>query len=158
MNFSGLPTRRCAGNLRVRQSRRKLYAMGTAEAYSLIHADDCEIESILTSAGALRDRYKGRTVTYSRKVFLPVTNLCRDRCSYCTFRKDPGDPDAWTMSPSEISDVLFRGGAQKCKEALMCLGDKPEVAFPQYRATLTGFGYRTTVEYVAEACRTSIAK
>jgi FO synthase len=132
--------------------------MHTAEAYSLIHADDCEIESILASAGALRDRYKGRTVTYSRKIFLPVTNLCRDRCSYCTFRKDPGDPDAWTMSPSEISDVLSRGGAQKCKEALMCLGDKPEVAFPQYRDTLKDFGYRTTVEYVAQACRMAIAQ
>jgi FO synthase len=132
--------------------------MQTPEAYSLIHCDDRDLESVLGAAGVLRDRYKGRTVTYSRKIFLPVTNLCRDRCSYCTFRKDPGDPDAWTMSPAEISEVLLRGEAQKCKEALMCLGDKPEVAFPQYRATLTDFGYRTTVEYVAQACRMAIAR
>src|SRR5678809_1269424 len=66
------------------------------EAYELINCADHEMESLLTEAGALRDQMKGKTVTYSRKVFLPVTNLCRDRCSYCTFRKDPDDPDAWT--------------------------------------------------------------
>jgi FO synthase subunit 1 len=127
--------------------------MQTAAAYDLIHCDDRELDSLLDEAGALRDRYKGRTVTYSRKVFLPVTNLCRDRCSYCTFRKDPGDPGAWTMSPGEIDDVLARGHAQGCKEALMCLGDKPEAAFPQYRNTLAGFGHRTTAEYLFHACR-----
>ena len=131
--------------------------MQIAEAYSLIGCDDRELEPILDAAGALRDRYKGRTVTYSRKIFLPITNLCRDRCGYCTFRKDPGDPGAWTMSSTEIGDVLVRGEAQGCKEALMCLGDKPEAAFPQYRSILTGFGYQTTVEYVAHACRMAIA-
>ena len=104
----------------------------------------------------MRDQFKGRTVTYSRKIFLPVTNLCRDRCSYCTFRKDPNDPDAWTMSPEEISDVLIRGRKQGCKEALMCLGDKPEAAFAQYRETLRQFGHSTTVEYVARACEMAI--
>src|SRR5215813_5340821 len=124
--------------------------MRASEAYRLINSTDAELDGLLDAASALRDRYKGRIVTYSRKIFLPITNLCRDRCSYCTFRKDPGDPAAWTMSPPEISDVLFRGEAQRCKEALMCLGDKPEAAFPQYRATLAGFGYQTTVEYVAQ--------
>src|SRR5436305_2012201 len=125
--------------------------MEIAEAYRLIESDDRELESIFDAAGVLRDRYKGHNVTYSRKVFLPITNLCRDRCNYCTFRKDPGDAGAWTMSSTDISDVLVRGEAQGCKEALMCLGDKPEAAFPQYRATLAGFGYQTTVEYVAHA-------
>ena len=68
--------------------------------------------------------------------FLPVTNLCRDRCTYCTFRKDPGDPDAWTMMPDEIADWSRRGRDLGCNEALMCLGDKPEVAFKEYRETL----------------------
>src|SRR4051812_30561890 len=107
--------------------------MQTAEAYRLIHSNDRELDLLLNEAGQLRDRYKGRTVTYSRKVFLPITNLCRDRCGYCTFRKDPTDADAWTMSPADIDGVLQRGTAQGCKEALMCLGDKPEAAFPQYR-------------------------
>jgi FO synthase len=126
------------------------------EAYRLIHSTGSELQSLLQAAGTLRDEFKGRTVTYSRKIFLPITNLCRDRCSYCTFRKDPGDSDAWTMSPVEIDDVLNRGRKQGCKEALMCLGDKPEAAFPQYRETLRQFGHRTTAEYVARACGMAI--
>src|SRR5256885_8172433 len=126
--------------------------MRTAEAYRLIHSSDRELDSLLNDAGALRDSCKGRTVTYSRKIFLPITNLCRDRCGYCTFRKDPTDPEAWTMSPSDIDDVLIRGGQNGCKEALMCLGDKPETAFPVYRATLSGYGHHTTAEYAATAC------
>src|SRR5438132_10849604 len=126
--------------------------MHKAEAYGLIHSTGNELHSLLEAAGVLRDRFKGRTVTYSRKIFLPITNLCRDRCGYCTFRKDPTDPDAWTMTPSDVDDVLIRGSESGCKEALMCLGDKPEAAFPVYRETLAQFGHRTTVEYVARAC------
>jgi FO synthase len=106
---------------------------------------------LLAVAGAVRDRVWGRTVTYSPKVFLPVTNLCRDRCTYCTFRKDPDDPDAWTMLPEEIRIWSERGRRLGCKEALLCLGDKPEVAFRAYRETLAGLGHRTTAEYVERA-------
>jgi 7,8-didemethyl-8-hydroxy-5-deazariboflavin synthase CofG subunit len=130
--------------------------MRADEAYRLINSTDDEMDALLDDASALRDEFKGRTVTYSRKVFLPITNLCRDRCGYCTFRKDPTDADAWTMSPADIDDVLMRGRAQGCKEALMCLGDKPEAAFASYRETLAQFGHRTTVEYVARACETAI--
>jgi FO synthase len=112
---------------------------------------------LLAAAGTLRDRVWGRTVTFSPKVFLPVTNLCRDRCTYCTFRKDPDDPDAWTMTPEEIAVWSARGRRLGCIEALMCLGDKPEVAFPAYRATLAGFGHRTTAEYVHRACEIALA-
>src|SRR5207253_8093415 len=108
--------------------------------------------ALLEVASVQRDRAWGRTVTYSRKAFLPVTNLCRDRCTYCTFRKDPDDPDAWTMTPDEIAAWSARGRTLGCKEALMCLGDKPEVAFPAYRATLAGLGHRTTAAYVYHAC------
>src|SRR5499426_4837564 len=130
--------------------------MRASEAYRLINSTDAELDGLLNAASALRDRFKGRIVTYSRKIFLPITNLCRDRCGYCTFRKDPDDPDAWTMSPFEIEDVLSRGEAKGCKEALMCLGDKPEAAFPSYRETLAQFGHRTTAEYVARACEIAI--
>ncbi len=130
--------------------------MRAVEAYRLIHSTDAEMDSLLDAASALRDEFKGSTVTYSRKVFLPITNLCRDRCGYCTFRKDPNDPDAWTMSPADIDDVLTRGAANGCKEALMCLGDRPEAAFADYRDTLAQFGYRTTVDYVARACEMAI--
>ena len=133
-------------------------SLSVRDAYHAIHSTGPELESLIEAAGTLRDRFKGRTVTYSRKIFLPITNLCRDRCSYCTFRKDPTDPDAWTMSPAEIDDVLVRGAQQGCKEALMCLGDKPEAAFPQYRETLAQLGHRSTAEYVARACEMAIER
>src|SRR6266705_394023 len=123
-------------------------SLSARDAYQAIRSSGSELESLLEAAANLRDQFKGRTVTYSRKIFLPITNLCRDRCSYCTFLKDPNHPDAWTMTSDDIDDVLRRGKENGCKEALMCLGDRPEEAFPQYRRTLSGFGYRTTVDYV----------
>jgi 7,8-didemethyl-8-hydroxy-5-deazariboflavin synthase CofG subunit len=127
-----------------------------ADAVALIDCPDRDLEDLIGAAGDLRDRGKGRHVTYSRKVFLPVTNLCRDRCTYCTFRKDPGDPGAWTMRPEEIAAWSRRGHELGCKEALMCLGDKPEVAFKEYRATLQELGVRSTIEYVARACEIAL--
>src|SRR5881296_3183969 len=112
--------------------------------------------ALLATAGALRDRAWGRTVTFSPKVFLPITNLCRDRCTYCTFRKDPDDPDAWTMTPDEIEAWSRRARALGCKEALMCLGDKPELAFASYRELLAELGHRTTAEYVHRACEIAL--
>ena len=115
--------------------------LSAQEAVALIECDDLDL--LLEAAGELRDRAKGRDVTYSRKVFLPVTNLCRDRCTYCTFRKDPGDPGAWTMMLDEIADWSRRGRELGCIEALMCLGDKPELAFKEYRETLSPLGVRS---------------
>ena len=123
-----------------------------ADVHALITCRDDDLPALLRTAGALRDRHKGRHVTYSRKVFLPITNICRDRCSYCTFRKDPGDPGAWTMQRAEIREWLVRAEEQGCKEALMCLGDTPETAFPAYRETLAALGHRSTIGYVREAC------
>src|SRR5262245_39601681 len=114
-------------------------------------------EELLATASAVRDRAWGRTVTFSPKVFLPITNLCRDRCTYCTFRKDPDDPDAWTMTPDEIAAWSERGRRLGCIEALVCLGDKPELAFPAYRDALLALGHRTTVEYVERACAIALA-
>ena len=126
------------------------------DAIALIKCPDRDLDDLMAVAGELRDRAKGHHVTYSRKVFLPVTNLCRDRCTYCTFRKDPGDPGAWTMRPDEIAAWSRRGQELGCKEALMCLGDKPEVAFKEYRATLDELGVRSTIEYVGRACEIAL--
>src|SRR5579875_1399642 len=130
--------------------------LSSDEAAALIEADDLGL--LLEAASALRDRVKGRDITYSPYVFLPVTNLCRDRCTYCTFRKDPWDPGAWTMTPAEIRDWSRRGRALGCTEALMCLGDKPEVAFRAFRGTLQSFGAATTVDYVKQACELALAE
>src|SRR6202521_870030 len=130
-----------------------------ADAIALIECPDAHLDAMLAAAAELRDRgHPSRDVTYSRKVFLPVTNLCRDRCTYCTFRKDPGDPGAWTMMPNEIAEWSRRGAELGCKEALMCLGDKPEVAFKEYRETLATLGVRTTIEYVGRACEIALAE
>jgi FO synthase len=126
------------------------------DAIALIQCPASELDDLIAAAGEMRDRGKGRHTTYSRKVFLPVTNLCRDRCTYCTFRKDPGDPGAWTMRPEEIAAWSRRGAELGCKEALMCLGDKPEVAFKEYRETLRELGVRTTIEYVGRACEIAL--
>ena len=130
--------------------------LDTADAIALIECDAAELPAVMRAAAFLRDQGKGRDVSYSRKVFLPVTNLCRDRCTYCTFRKDPGDPGAWTMMLEEIAAWSRRGGELGCKEALMCLGDKPEIAFKEYRATLENLGVGSTIEYVARACATAL--
>ena len=129
--------------------------LGRDDAIALL-ATPSLTDALLASAAARRDRVWGRTLTFSPKVFLPVTNLCRDRCTYCTFRKDPDDPDAWTMQLDEIAAWSRRGRALGCAEALMCLGDKPEVAFPAYRALLGEWGYATTAAYVERACEVAL--
>src|SRR5258707_11946681 len=124
--------------------------LSDADAIALIDCPDRDLDALLSAAAELRDRgHSNRDVTYSRKVFLPVTNLCRDRCTYCTFGKDPGEPGAWTMTPAEIAQWSRRGRALGCREGLMCLGDKPELAFKEYRETLTRLGAASTIDYVA---------
>ncbi len=103
------------------------------------------------AAAAIRDRRFGRRVTFSPKVFLPLTNLCRDRCDYCSFRRSPGDEGEWTMAPSEVADCLARGREAGCIEALFCLGDRPESAFPSYRRLLGELGHSSTVDYLVSA-------
>ncbi len=111
---------------------------------------------LFTQASQLRDQAFGKVLTYSPKVFLPVTNLCRDRCSYCTFRKGPKDKGAHTMSLEEISGVVERGDRMGCIEALLCLGDRPEAVFPSYRRLLGSMGYQTTTDYLVEVSKSCL--
>jgi 7,8-didemethyl-8-hydroxy-5-deazariboflavin synthase CofG subunit len=132
-------------------------SIGAADALAVLQVEaPDELSAVLAVAGHLRTRRKGTTVTYSPKVFLPITNLCRDRCSYCTFRSDPNDVHAWTMLPEEIRAGSRNGHALQCIEALMCLGDKPELAFRSYRSTLQVLGHTSTIGYVAQACEIAI--
>ena len=122
-------------------------------AYTLIRArEGDELDALMAAAAELRNRVKGRRVTYSKKVFIPLTNLCRDYCGYCTFRKDPGQPGARTMTPDEVLAVAEAGARLGCKEALFSLGDRPEAIFPEMRETLAHLGHRTTLSYLAEMC------
>lgn len=121
------------------------------QAEALIRArEGRELDCLVEVAGGLRDRVKGRLVSFSKKVFIPLTNLCRDYCGYCTFRKDPNQAGAHTMTPDEVMAVARAGARAGCKEALFSLGDRPEAVFPEMRETLRGFGHRTTLSYLAE--------
>jgi FO synthase len=113
---------------------------------------EAPLRELMLAAAELRDAYKGKTVTYSRKVFIPLTTLCRDDCGYCTFKRDPGQPGAGYLMPEEVLEIARRGQAMGCKEALFSLGDKPELRFPEARTALTRLGYGTTVEYLAAMC------
>ncbi len=119
-----------------------------AEACRLIATPAAGLDELLARAGAVRDRGRGRTVTFSAKVFVPLTTLCRDYCGYCTFRRDPGEPGARTLTPDEVVALAQAGGRLGAKEALFSLGDKPEAAFPEYRAFLRRHGHRTTLGYL----------
>jgi 7,8-didemethyl-8-hydroxy-5-deazariboflavin synthase CofG subunit len=114
--------------------------------------DQLQTKALLETAADLRDRIKGGRISYSKKVFIPLTNLCRDYCGYCTFRKDPGQPGAKTMTPDEVLAVAEAGARLGCKEALFSLGDRPEAIFPEMRETLSRLGHRTTLSYLAEMC------
>lgn len=107
---------------------------------------------LLAAAAAMRDAARGRAITYSRKVFLPLTNLCRDFCGYCTFRRSPGEPGAKTMTPEDVIGIVREGERLDCKEALFSLGDKPELVFADMRATLSGLGHATTIDYLRRMC------
>jgi 7,8-didemethyl-8-hydroxy-5-deazariboflavin synthase CofG subunit len=121
-------------------------------AYELIAAPDRDLDALCAAAVTLRDQHKGRTVTYSRKAFLPLTNLCRDSCGYCTFVRQPEDPKAHTMLPEEILGIARAAERLGCKEALFSLGDKPELKYPAFRAWLADRGYRSTLHYLAAMC------
>ena len=122
------------------------------DALRWIQSGDDDLAELLTAARAAKERFKPGIITYSRKVFLPLTNLCRDYCGYCTFRRDPGDPGAHTMTPDEVLTVARAGEKLGCTEALFSLGDKPELLFPEMRGTLRRLGYKSTLHYLEAMC------
>lgn len=104
---------------------------------------------LFAEAGRLRDEGRGRVVTYSRKVFIPLTTLCNDVCTYCTFAKPPGAGGVY-LEPNEVMAVAKSGDEHHCTEALFTLGDKPEARWPQAREFLERHGHTTTIGYVRE--------
>ena len=137
-------------------------AIGPDDAEALLQARGDDLDALLDLAAAVRDRgldAVGRpgVITYSRKVFLPITNLCRDRCHYCIFVETPGQlarqGKSLYMSPEQILAVARQGAAMGCKEALFTLGDRPEERWPEAREWLDEHGYATTIDYVAAMAR-----
>jgi FO synthase len=121
-------------------------------------APETILEPLLDAAQESGRHGHGRVISVSRNVFIPLTNLCRDRCGYCTFAVQPDSPRAKTWLLAEVRDTSRRAFACGCLEALFCLGDKPEVAYRGYRAWLDERGYARTTEYLADACAESLAE
>ena len=96
--------------------------------------------------------FHGAVVTYSRKVFIPLTRLCRDVCAYCTFATTPSQVTSPFLSPDEVLEIARRGRAAGCDEALFTLGDKPEFRYQAARDALAGLGYARTIDYLAALC------
>ncbi len=136
--------------------------LGVEDAETLLSAEGAQFERMLELAGAARDAglaASGRpgVITYSRKVFIPLTTLCRDRCHYCIFVDTPGQlltlHKPVYMSAEQVLAVARQGAAMGCKEALLTLGDRPEDRWPEARAWLDDHGYSSTLEYVGAMAR-----
>src|SRR5206468_5792646 len=131
-------------------------ALDHTEAAVLLHARGADLADLSESAGRVRDAAlaaEGRpgVITYSRKVFIPLTRLCRDRCHYCTFATTPHRLPAPYLDIDEVLDIARAGQRLGCKEALFTLGDRPEERWPAAREWLDSRGYDSTLDYV-RAC------
>jgi FO synthase len=135
-----------------------LEGRGISREDALLLINEAPLAALLQSAGAVRDRFKGRPVSYSRKVFIPLTHLCRDYCGYCTFRADPQAGVQPYMTPDEVLAVAEAGRRAGCKEALFSLGDQPERVFPEAREFLKTLGFDHTLEYLAAMCELVLEK
>src|SRR5881398_3436059 len=114
---------------------------------------DRPLEDFCAEARRVRDEGHGRLVTYSPKVFIPLTKLCRDVCHYCTFARPPRRGERAYLALDEVLEVARAGAAAGCKEALFTLGDKPELRYRAARDELAELGCATTLEYLARAAK-----
>jgi 7,8-didemethyl-8-hydroxy-5-deazariboflavin synthase CofH subunit/7,8-didemethyl-8-hydroxy-5-deazariboflavin synthase CofG subunit len=113
---------------------------------------EAPLDELLAAAAAVRDKAHGTRVTWSPKVFVPLTQLCRDRCAYCTFAQPPARVQAPYLSPEEVLAIARAGAEAGCHEALFTLGERPEERYPAARAWLHEHGYASTVDYLVAAC------
>src|SRR5262249_10255134 len=120
------------------------------EARALV---DCELGPLLHAAARRRDAVHGPVISYSRKVFIPLTRLCRDVCHYCTFAHPPRKNERAYLSLDEVLAIARAGQAAGCKEALCTLGDQPERRYRSAADELFRLGHRTTLSYLAQAAR-----
>lgn len=109
---------------------------------------ECPTDVLLMAAGRIRDRSKPNVITYSRKVFINLVNLCRDTCTYCTYKKEPGNPMLSVLNPSQVLAIAEAGKKLCCTEALFVTGERPEQKYEQARTWLHSLGYSSTVEYI----------
>ncbi|MDG2111102.1 MAG: 7,8-didemethyl-8-hydroxy-5-deazariboflavin synthase, partial [Actinomycetota bacterium] len=111
------------------------------------------LSELLKRAAVVRDKTFGTRVTYSPKVFIPLTMLCQDKCGYCTFAQPPARLDSPYLTPDEVLAVAKEGALQGCHEALFTLGERPELRYPVAQQWLRDNGYETTIDYLVAMCR-----
>ena len=143
-----------AGRHRIRRALARASdgkALSPEEATALLGASGEDLAALMAIAAGIRDRAAAGTITYSRKVFVPLTMLCRDRCHYCTFAKPPARIDQAFLSLDEVVGIAEAGRRAGCKEALFTLGDRPEDRYPEAAAWLAERGYASTLDYVRAA-------
>ena len=148
-------TRAGGGNGDLRRSPRIAPAHGVSRLAAMF--SDAELlqmplAELMSLAGAERDEAYGRRVTYSPKVFIPLTMLCRDRCGYCTFAKAPARLTSPYLTPDEVLQIARAGKEAGCHEALFTLGERPELRYPLAQEWLDSHGFASTVDYLAHAC------
>ena len=127
--------------------------LSDAGALRLVDIDDRALGELCAVASELRDRGRGNVITFSPKVFIPLTRLCRDFCGYCTFRQSPDETDSLYLSADEVLSVASAGQRLGCTEALFTLGERPEQRYPEAGSWLSENGYRTTLDYLSAMCR-----
>ena len=130
---------------------------GEIDTYKRL-AFNTPLSELMERASKKRDAYWGKMITYSKKVFVPLTNMCRDTCSYCTFVKHPDDPEAKIMSPDEVLISARKGENSGCKELLFSLGEKPEKRYVKPKKALAALGYDSMTDYLYEMCKLVIEK
>ena len=121
------------------------------EAYQIYQESENNPHELYKAAQILRNKNKGKTVTYSRKVFFNLINLCRDTCSYCTYKSEPGDSKISMMSKQDIVNLVQVGKKYKCTEALFVTGERPEQKYSEARGWLEKNGFASTAEYLVHA-------
>lgn len=122
------------------------------------HLIDLPLEDLMAAARAVRDRHHGTRVTYSPKVFIPLTQLCRDQCGYCTFAQPPARLEQAYLLPDDVLAIARQGARNGCHEALFTLGERPEERYEVARSFLREHGYDSTVHYVAAMAELVLAE
>lgn len=120
--------------------------------------DDKSLSELMGRAVEIKKSHWGSDITYSRKVFIPLTNMCRDTCAYCTFVQHPDSPKATIMTPEQVLQRLKQAERLGCKEALFSLGEKPEMRYPQAANRLALLGYDRMTDYLKDMCELTLSE
>jgi 7,8-didemethyl-8-hydroxy-5-deazariboflavin synthase CofG subunit len=148
--MDSLPIPHLLANAAVADMLNRAVESGVAKAEAQELMAECSTDMLVAAAGRIRDRTRPGLITYSRKVFMNLVNLCRDTCTYCTYKKELGDPMLSMMDPPQVLAIAEAGRKFRCTEALFVTGERPEQKYGQAAAWLRSLGHSSTVEYIRE--------